>query len=318
MLSRVADAFYWMGRYLERAEHSARVLDVYLGLTLDDPTDMVGRTLLAGLGSASAVSTPAPKTPADPDTTRIDPRHLAAIMSSVVAARENARQIREQISSEMWEQVNRTYLEVREAGRVSTDALDPGPLLRAVVDGSHLFKGVTSGTLSRDEGWHFIQLGRHIERASTTSSMLEVCFADEELAHVEAERAPSPADFAGLLRACAAFEAYCRFYTADFRAERLAEFLLLNAECPRSVRFDVDRIEESLAAIARSLGRQATSRPDRFAGRLRAKLSFSQIDEIMAESLIAYVQSVHRQCDLVHAALYQTYITYPIESAIQP
>ena len=123
-------------------------------------------------------------------------------------------------------------------------------------------------------------------------------------------------EWVGLLRACAAYEAYCRVYTADLRPERLAEFLLLNAESPRSVRFAADRLEESLRAISRALGRQATSRPERFAGRLRAALNYGTIDEIIEDSLVRYVASIRRQCDQIHTAMYQTYITYPIESAI--
>jgi uncharacterized alpha-E superfamily protein len=231
----------------------------------------------------------------------------------VVGARENARQIREQISAEMWEQLNRLYLQVREAEHAEW-TVDPGTFMRAVVDGAHQFHGITESTMSHGEGWQYVQLGRYIERAATTAGMLEAYFGDP------ADRAAGPvmsdANAIGLLRACTAFEAYCRFYTAEIRPERLAEFLLLNAEFPRSVRFAADRLEESLRSIARLLGRPANGRTERYAGQLRASLNYGQIDEIMADSLIRYVRQVSRQCDQVHAALYETYITYPIETAI--
>jgi uncharacterized alpha-E superfamily protein len=300
-----------MSRYLERAEHAARVVDVHLGLTLDDPTNTVGRALLEGVGEPPP-GYAAP--PADGTATAgpVDWRHYATVTGCVTGARENARQIREQISSEMWEQLNRMYLLVRSADEAGVRR-DPWAFLREVVEGSHLFYGVTEATLSHGEGWHYLQLGRYIERASTIASMLEVYFTAADDA---GSPAPSYTDSLGLLRAAAAFEAYCRHYTADLRPERVAEFLLLNAESPRSVRFAVDRLEDSLRAIARLLGRQTGGRPDRFSGRLRAALSYSQIDEIMADSLVRYVENIRRQCEQVHNALYQTYITYPIETAI--
>lgn len=311
MLSRVADSFYWLSRSLERAEHSARVINVHLSLTLDDPTDKVGQSLLAAIGH--------PVT--DPDSAdalplgQVDPRHRTAVANNVVIARENARQIREQISSEMWEQLNRMYLVVREAEEPGSQ-MDPGEFLRAVIDGAHLFHGVTEATLSRGEGWQYLQLGRYIERATATASLLEAYFGDSAMPATAEGRIGTYENSLGLLRACAAFEPYCRHYTADLRPERLAEFLLLSAEFPRSIRFAVDRLEESLRAIARMLGRQMAGKPERYAGQLRAALNYGQIDEIMADSLIRYVQSIRKQCDQVHTAVYQTYVTYPIEIAL--
>lgn len=310
MLSRVADSFYWLSRSLERAEHSARVINVHLSLTLDDPTDKVGQSLLAAIGH--------PVT--DPDSAdalplgQVDPRHRTAVANNVVIARENARQIREQISSEMWEQLNLMYLAIRDAD--GPEAPEAAVLMRRTIAGAYRFYGVTEATLSHGEGWHHMQLGRYLERTSSTASLLELYF---DAPPEEENRPASIHDYVervGLLRACAAFEAYCRCYTADIRPERLAEFLLLNAEFPQSVRFAADRLEDSLRAIARSLGRQQTGRPERFAGRLRAALNFGTIDEIMADNVVRYLASIRKQCGQIHTALYQTYISYPIETAI--
>lgn len=319
MLSRVADGFYWMSRYLERAEQQARVIDVYLSLTLDDPTDTVGHALLASVvpkaddgpdDGNDAVS-------ADPPAGRVAPEYLSAVTESVVRARENARQIREQISSTMWEQLNSLYLTVGTAG--ISHAQDPGGFMRSTIDRSHLFHGVTEATLSHGEGWHYMELGRYLERAMTTASMLQQYFSDHAVHGAHAQITTGHSDYGagvGLLRACAALEAYCRHYTADIRPERLAEFLLLNAEFPRSSRFAADRIEDSLRAIARGLGRQAAGRPERFAGRLRAALNYGTVDEILEDDIVGYVEQLRRQCSQIHGALYQTYITYPIETAI--
>ena len=303
MLSRVADSFYWVRRYLERAEHSARVILVHQRLTLDDPTNVVGRRLLSAVGEPPVGFGTGGRSP-----------HQAGVAGCVAAARENARQIREHISSEMWEQLNSLYLAVRDAAHQEDG--DTGSFMRSVIEGTHLFHGVTEATLTHGEGWHYMQLGRYIERATTTASMLEEYFPEPAGAAHGRTDIGEYAEWVGLLRACAAFEPYCRNYTADITPERLIEFLLLNAECPRSVRFAADRIEDSLRAIARMHGREANGRPERFAGRLRASLNFGTIDEIMEGHLVRYVASVRKQCDQIHMALFQTYISYPIETAI--
>ncbi len=177
MLSRVADSFYWIRRYLERAEHSARVILVHQRLTLDDPTNVVGRRLLAAVGEAPIGSGPPAR------LCRIAPVSPAC----VAAARDNARQIREQISSEMWEQLNSLYLGVRDAARHEDG--DAGSFMRSVIEGTHLFHGVTEATLSHGEGWHYMQLGRYIERATTTASMLEAYFPEP---HERRRRRPRP------------------------------------------------------------------------------------------------------------------------------
>jgi uncharacterized alpha-E superfamily protein len=275
LLSRVADSAYWMSRYLERAEQAARLGEI------------------AG----------------------VDDGNCETIAACVTAARENARQVREHVSSEMWEQINRLYLRVRRQ-RDERDGLGLGAFFRAVTEASALFQGVTDSTMSNGEGWHFIQIGRFIERAATTSTMLDVHFAD----HPETDDEPfgigAYVEWVALLRSCAAFETYCRRYTADIRPDRVAEFLLLNADCPRSVRFAIDRVEVSLRAIALEVGKSVPGRLDRLAGRLRASLDYSQIDEILADSLRSYVVGIRQQCEQVHTALYQSYISYPIEAAI--
>jgi uncharacterized alpha-E superfamily protein len=324
MLSRVADAFYWMSRYLERAEHASRVVDVYLSLTLDGST--AGRTLLASVGPPPYGAAPRLRVVESVASGRLDTRYRDAVAGCIVASRENARNIREQVSSEMWEQLNRMYLLLREAEQEEVWADEPGAFVRAIVEGAHLFHGVTESTLSHDEGWHYIQIGRFIERATTTAAMLEIHFRDPGAtaaasADTDAQAASEGGlseyvEWVGLLRACGAFEAYCKHYTADLRPERIAEFLLLNAEFPRSVRFVIDRVEDSLRAVARALGKPSNGRPERFAGRLKATLNYGQIDEIMADSPLRYLENVRKQCEQVHAALYQTYITYSIEAAI--
>jgi len=124
-------------------------------------------------------------------------------------------------------------------------------------------------------------------------------------------------EWIGLLKCCTAFEAYCKVYTADLRAERIAEFLLLSEEFPHSVRFAVEKIQNALNTIGSSAARRGTGKLTRLSGRLRAALSFSQMDEILASGLDTYLEGVKKQCTQIHGAVHQVYIAYPIEAAIE-
>jgi uncharacterized alpha-E superfamily protein len=124
------------------------------------------------------------------------------------------------------------------------------------------------------------------------------------------------AEWVGMLRSCSALEAYCRHYTADLRPERIAEFLLLSSEFPRSVRFSAARVESALRSVAKFTSRRAGGRAERLAGRLHALLDYGQVDEILSDDPHTYVESIVRHCDQIHAAIYESYIAYPIETAL--
>jgi uncharacterized alpha-E superfamily protein len=239
-----------------------------------------------------------------------DPGNPSSVFACVTAARENARQVREEISSGMWEQLNATFLRLREARTEASWAARPHNLCRLVIDGVQLFEGVTDATMTHSEGWQHLQLGRFLERAAVTALLVHRHFADG------ARLSANNAEWVGLLRSCAALEAYCRRYTADLRPDRIAEFLLLNAEFPRSVRFAAQRIEASLRTIAQLTGRPAGGRAERLGGRLHASLDFGQVDEIMHEGLHAYLAGIDRYCAQIDAAAHQTFVLYPIEMAL--
>jgi len=319
MLSRVADNLYWMSRYLERAEHTARLVGVHLGLMLEAHAGHDEKRwpfIIHSLGITS-------KAPGGGDPAAIlnwltfDPAGRSSIVAAVSNARENARQVREMISSEMWEQVNRLFHEVRGFSRGSVLDRDPQDFLQSTINGCHLFDGITASTMNHGEGWQFIRLGRFIERAGAVSTLLDVHFE---------EFLPSPAagidpadhlEWIGLLKVCTAFEAYCKVYTAELRADRIADFLLLNREFPHSVRFAVDAIQTALHALPAGSSEFGSSRLTRLAGRLQASLNFSQMDEIMAGGLSPALAAVHKQCTQIHNVLHQVYIDYPIETALE-
>ena len=317
MLSRVADSLYWMSRYLERAEHTARLVNVNLYLTLDrapgDAARHWGR-LLASLRMPPTLPESASVLAAEATEKVLDLANRDSISASIAAARENARQVREQISSEMWQQINRLFLAVRR------DVPDPGwtgrthDFLMSVIEGVHLFQGITNATMTHGEGWHFIELGRYVERASATAALLEVHYRDPPDAAASAG-VGQYVEWVGLLRSCCAFEAYCRQYTADLRADRIAEFLILSAQFPRSVRYAARHIQLSLQALAQLTGR-GPGRAQRLAGRLLASLDYGQVDEILSGNLLEYLLSIVRQAGQISAAVHQQYVSYPVDQAL--
>jgi uncharacterized alpha-E superfamily protein len=316
MLSRVADSLYWMSRYLERAEHTARLVDVELQLWLDQSPE-------AGAGRwrflLEALHSPGVQGAVDPikliNTLVFSRSNASSIVSCIATARENLRHVREQCSSEMWEQLNRLYLQVMETKPGEAWMVNTHGFFHAVQEGAHLFQGITDGTMSHGEGWQYIQLGRYVERTDTLASLMETHFKRIAPPGDEAVESADYLEWVGLLRACVAFEAYCKAHTAEIRPLRVAEFVLLNPDFPHSVRFAVDRVNAALHIIGDLTERRAKL-PTRIAGRLRAQMSFSQIEEVMAEGVRGYLANVRSECAEIHAAIHQIYFDYPIESEL--
>jgi len=326
LLSRVADALYWISRYLERAEHTARLIDIARDLGLDRAAAARPRAidrLYSGLGLPALREPQGCPEPgrgtagAEGERSLIhmalyDASHRNSVAACVLAARENARQVREEISTDMWEQLNDLFLRVRKLQESSSGGRTHY-VSRVIVEGVHLFAGITDATMGHAEGWQYLQAGRFLERAATTATLLDAFLVEK------GDAGPAvldQADWVALLRSCSALEGYCRRYTADVRPERVTEFLLLDAECPRSVRFAATRLETALRAIARYTGHPSDGRAERLSGRLRASLDYGQVDEILSDDPHAYLTSVSRQCAQIHAAIYQSYVAYSIETAL--
>ena len=317
MLSRVADSLYWMSRYLERAEHTVRLLSVNMNLMLDESPLSAGQRwqrVLTALGDPGNVVWSGDPYALAQELT-FDSANRSSITSCIVLARENARHVREQISSEQWHWLNRLYLRVTRF-RLEGDAdMQLPAFLASIYEGVHLFQGVTDSTMSHGEGWHFIQMGRYLERASATVKLLEVYYQE----FGPANRTPQGSDFLewiGLLRSCTAFEAYCKAYTADLSHDRIMEFLLLSAEFPHSVRFSVDRVHIAIEATHEERDRHRATTLTRIAGRLRASLGFGQIQEILAQDACAYLESIRACCREIHETIYRLYVDYPIQTAL--
>jgi uncharacterized alpha-E superfamily protein len=329
MLSRVADSLYWTSRYLERAEHTARLIDINMGLMLDRSRVSAERRwqrVLAAVGSAQGVGWQEDRAgESEPgrwlgvtalvhalcfDTTR-----HASITACIFAARENARQIRDEISTEQWQRLNGLFHEISRLRTASPSDRNMAEFLPTIIDGVHLFQGVTDTTLSHGEGWHVMRVGKYLERAWSLTMLLDV-YEREVFPGAESDDAGEYLEWVGLLRTCTAFEAFCRVHTAELTHDRILEFLLLDPDFPHTVRYAVDALQSALEAIQQHTRTQRGGDLMRVAGRLKSMLSFAQISEIQAQNPVMFLRQILEQCKEIHDLIYAVYIQYSVEAAL--
>jgi uncharacterized alpha-E superfamily protein len=318
MLSRVADSLYWMSRYLERAENTVRQLDVTMSLMLDPggaSAESRWTRLLSSLGDPSGLSWNG-DFESMAHTLIFDAVNPASVTFGVNAARENARQVREEISTEQWQRLNRLFHQIRSPQAQAQFRNSMNDLLASIVDGIHLFKGVSDTTMIHGQGWQFIRLGRYLERAYSTATLLEVYQPDLFCAPEREHSGHQYLEQVGLLRCCTAFEAYCQVYTADITADRILEFLLLNRDFPHAIRYSVDCIRSAVEAIQRSGARRPPDDLIAGIGRLHAMLGYTTISEILAGNPGAFLHSIRQQCINIHELVYRFYVHYSIQSAL--
>ncbi len=295
MLSRIAESLFWIGRYVERADGTARILDVHLQLLLEDPwieEDLACRSLLSVMGSPE---------PEDTVLTRqdiltvlaVDRNEPASIAFSLGAARENARRAREIVSTELWECLNTTR--ARMPRKVSSDKVHE--FFGWVRERSALAVGIIESATSRDEAWQFFTLGRSIERADMTARLLATRSLTEA----------SGPSWTTILRSCGAYEAYLRTYRGVPSARNAAEFLLLDRLFPRSILFSVRRAENCLKEIEPRSDRVGVSdQAQRLLGQIRSELEYRPISEIL-EDLTMHMDNVQSATSAASEAIRQRY-----------
>lgn len=312
MLARVADSLYWIGRYVERAEHLCRLSDVMLTATLDR-TESASQ--IAGIALAAVGDTKDPIKAKDPYEAALalvlDRKDPGSVASSLGAARENARQVRDQITTETWERLNLMYLRMNDPATARNFAEGSQAFLHETIADLHLFKGAADATMSHGEGWRFLLLGVYMERAQLIGALLEVCFGEKRRRALTDHAA-----LTALLRMSCALEPYLRVYTADMQPQFILEFLLLDEDFPRSMRFCTARIEEHLATISRPVEAHGLAGPDRLAGRLRARLQYAEIGEIQATGASVFIAAVLDECAAVHKSVYEAFVAYPLEQRL--
>jgi uncharacterized alpha-E superfamily protein len=314
MLARVAGSLYWMARYLERAEHTARLLEAQLELALDEAPHAASLGWICLLNGLK-LDLPFEVSVSPRDVTAavvFDPANPNALFNCVAAARENARQIREQLTAEMWEELNRLHLDLRGLDIERIWRIGPVEAIHEIRRGALAFAGAAEATLEHGEGWQFIRLGRFLERAVNLAWLLDAHFGLRGITRDE----PGPEDvvaWAGLLRGCTAFETYCKRYAVALNPRQILSFLVLDAEFPHTLRFCAAEVERALNQIADWTGTPRGAAVVRRAGRLRAGIEFASIDEV-ADDLTEFLRSFVQQCFQLHGELYGHYIDYAVDS----
>ncbi len=316
MLSRVAGSLYWMSRYLERAENVARLLDVNLQLLLDfgDLDDESLKEhwgpILQAIGDEDLFfqlyETADSESVTDFITfNQANPSSLVCCLSN---ARENARQVRDQISSEMWTVLNDAYHFINRHDIRKVWDGDVGEFYDQIKQFSHLFQGITVSTFARNEGFEFIQFGKYLERADKTSRLLDVKYHILLPKVTDVGGAVDAAQWQAVLRSTSALEAYRRFYVADILPWKVAEFLIFQASFPRSIFFCVDQLRQFVMLISEGESQKAGVR--RF-GKFASSLKFLTTDDVFQQGLHEFVTEVQDELAAVAQYLYATYMYSP-------
>ena len=293
MLSRTADDLYWTGRYIERAENLARVLDVsYRNALLDLPgasPEHEWRDALVSLGNPAQFASRQLRL-TEADVTRffaVDVESPCSIKFCVRAARENARAQRAVISTEMWESINTTWLAVRDLDEAGLRQRGLREFFDWVKDRSHLFRGVSHSTTLHNAAFHFLRLGTFLERADSTARLLNTKF--HSLEGLDADVAgTSYYAWGSVLRQASAFRAYHQTYHDVITPPRVAELLILRQEMPRSLRYCASQVSEHLDA----LGGDRDLEAQRLAGELHARVRFARIDHVLAKGLHTFLSEI--------------------------
>jgi len=310
MLSRVADCVFWMSRYIERAENAARFVDVNLNLTLDlggilsnqwdpliytsgDHEQFYGRYGTATQKNALSMLA-------------FDEQNPNSIVSCLKSARENARTIREIIAAAVWEELNKFYWLVTDAARNGQAADNPFEFFNHVKRSGQLIVGIMEATMSRGEAWHFAQMGRLLERADKTSRILDVKYYILLPSVADVGTPLDAIQWSALLKSASALEMYRKRH-GRITPDEVAEFLILDAEFPRALRFCLRGTEESLHAVTGTEPGTFRNQAERRLGQLRSELDYAQIGDIIEHGLHEFVDHFQRKLNLVGDAVQATF-----------
>jgi uncharacterized alpha-E superfamily protein len=312
MLSRVAESFYWMARYIERAENVARIMDANYHMILDLPT---------GVGEQWE---PLVVTTGDEELFKefygefneenvvhfltFDTRNPNSILSCLQMARENARSVREWISSEMWQQVNTFYLLVKEASRNSGSIELPHEFFVEIMMSSHLFTGLSENTMTHGEGWQFARLGRMLERADKTARIIDVKYF---ILLPSIDYVGTPFDhilWGSILRSASAFEMYRKDY-GQIVPDQIIEFMVLDAEFPRAIHHCLIMAELSLRNISGTMRGRFTNRAEKVLGRLLSDIDYTTIEDIKSIGLHQFIDDLQTRLNKVSEVVFETFFS---------
>jgi uncharacterized alpha-E superfamily protein len=304
-----------MARYIERAENNARILDVNLQVTLDDENtgadgDKIDwEPILASLEDQKLFNSLYAVTNAETvcEFVTFAKENPNSIRSCVAAARENARTVREYISSEMWERINSLYLWLNSPGARQMFATSAIDFFRHVVDGSHQFHGTTAATLTHGEGWHFLQIGKYLERADSTSRILDLKY---HILLPRGEKVGGNVDtvqWQAMLKSCSAFEAYRKVHPGQVTPWTVVEFIVLHDSFPRSIRFCVEGVDAALHRISGCDRAHFCTDAERLSGKLCSDLNYARIADIFKIGLHEYLDGIQLRLIEISSAMHSKY-----------
>ena len=323
MLSRVADSIYWMSRYVERAESVARFIDVNLQLVLDAPPDQEQQwqPLINATGDQEDFAKRYGAATQDNvlEFLTFDPQNPNSILSCLQAARENARGVREVISSAMWLQLNKSYLMVKCAAAAPLDLDLATEFCHEVILSSQLFTGITDTTMTHGLGWHFSQIGRMLERADKVSRILDMKYYILLRSPEDVGTSFDHIQWGAVLRSASAFEMYCKRY-GRVSPRGVVEFLMLDREFPRSIEFCLRSARDSLLVCAGARPSAFRYAPERLLGQLGSDLEFTTVDEIIRGGLHEYIDQFQTRLNQTAQAIFDRFFAFkrPAASKTSP
>jgi uncharacterized alpha-E superfamily protein len=320
MLSRVANCLYWMSRYIERSENTARIVDTNLQLlldfrSLDDTTlEELWMPIVQSTGDEETFLAKYPRATGQAVTEFLvlDTANPNSIVSSIGQARENARTVRDQITGELWEELNRLYLWTRGPEARQLWINSPPDFFAQVKNCSLLLLGLIYGTIVHNEGWQFMQVGKFLERADKTTRILDVrhkTFPEKGAPTVITQQ--DALEWSAVLRSCSAWDAYKSAYGAEVRPEWAVELLLFSEEFPRSVRFCIEKLDDALRQISGVAPRRYSNAAEKLSGRLLAELEYGTLDEVLAHGVHDYLDVLQGKFNAIGGALFDAYIFQP-------
>jgi uncharacterized alpha-E superfamily protein len=318
MLSRVAENLYWISRYVERAENVSRLLDVGFHLELDatgiapepgrlGPIESV-LTILACRDSFERVRGSAEvERDAVLRFLTFDRQNSHSILAMLARARENARASQETLSGEAWSQVNKLYLYLCSRRAQRKFASSPPRFYDAIKRACVLFDGLVDGTLPRTEVYHFLQLGRYLERVNQISRILNVKLHGPRDGTTGVDPPLRIVHWSSLLRSCSAYEAYLKVHHDRIDPEGVVRYLVLDADFPRAMRFCVARCCESIREIAGGVDDQYVTEAERRLGRLDSELRYIDVGEIFGQGLSKFLTGVQDSCNRIGDEIHHAY-----------
>lgn len=318
MLSRIADSLFWLGRYMERAEDTARILDVNYHMLLEESEKFYRLRwdpLLVMAGEEPRFRTLYEEANAHTvfEFLAFRQDNPNSIVQCISKARENARTIRDHLSREMWEDINGLYHTV--SGFDATQEITGGPhrFCDVVKFGSHRFHGVADATLAHDEGWQFLRLGSYLERAEMTARLVDVQY-QYLLEAPQALGQPDNHQWMAVLKSVGAYEAYHRRYYSQIQPEQVAEMLILHPQHPRSILFSINEVHFGLRALSGTAPGSYSNEAERLTGKLLDGLRYDKIDEIFHRGLHIYLSELLESCLTIGEHIARSYFYYGVSA----